>query len=80
MLGELADILFRSKFEKKIAASLLSIDQLVDLYAGFAALVRPVPVPRLADLLVTGDRALLLLAEYDGGRIVSVSEALQTVG
>ncbi|MGA3187536.1 MAG: hypothetical protein ABSF22_10540 [Bryobacteraceae bacterium] len=56
MLGELADILFRSKFEKKIAASLLSIDQLVDLYAGFAALVRPVPVPRLADLLVTGDR------------------------
>jgi putative PIN family toxin of toxin-antitoxin system len=29
-----------------------------------------------ADYLVTGDRALLSLAEYEGGRIVSVSEAL----
>ena len=97
LLAELTDILFRSKFVKKIAASLLSVDELFALYAAFADLVRPVPVPRLAtdpdddvviataiaaraDFLVTGDRALLLLAEYDGGRIVSVNEALQAVG
>jgi putative PIN family toxin of toxin-antitoxin system len=29
-----------------------------------------------SDYLVTGDRALLSLAEYEGGRIVSVNEAL----
>ena len=33
MLAELTDILGRRKFEKKIAASLLTIDQLVDGYA-----------------------------------------------
>jgi putative PIN family toxin of toxin-antitoxin system len=97
LLEELTEILSRSKFDKKITASLLSVDQLVDLYAELAAVVRPVPVPRLAtdpdddmviatalaakaELLVTGDRALLLLAEYESGRIVSVSEALQAVG
>ena len=48
MLAELTDILGRRKFDKKIAASGLSIDQLVDGYAQLAALVRPSPVPRLA--------------------------------
>jgi putative PIN family toxin of toxin-antitoxin system len=93
LLAELTGILSRSKFEKKIAASRLSVDQLVDLYAGAVALVRPISTPRLApdpdddvvigtalaaraDFLVTGDRALLSVAEYEGGRIVSVSEAL----
>jgi uncharacterized protein len=38
----------RPKFEKKIAASQLSIDEIVDLYAGLAALVRPTSVPRIA--------------------------------
>jgi putative PIN family toxin of toxin-antitoxin system len=96
MLEELTGILYRRKFEKKIAASLLSIDQLVNLYAGIAALVRPIPVAGLArdpdddvvigtalaakaDFLVTGDLALLSVAEYEGGRIVSVREALQAV-
>ena len=93
MLAELTDILSRPKFEKKIAASLLSVDRLVDLYAELAALVRPAAVPRLApdpdddivigtaiaakaDFIVTGDRSLLALAEYEGGRIISVNEAL----
>jgi putative PIN family toxin of toxin-antitoxin system len=86
----------RPKFAKKIAASLLSVDQLVDLYAELVALVRPTPVPRLAPdpdddvvigtapaakakFIVTGDRALLSVAEYEGGRIISVSQALDAV-
>jgi len=48
LLAELTGILSRSEFEKKIAASLLSVDQLVDLYAGVVSLVRPIPTPRLA--------------------------------
>ena len=48
LLAELADILGRRKFDKKIAASLLTIDQLVDRYAQLAALVRPSAVPRIA--------------------------------
>ncbi len=96
LLAELTDILSRSKFEKKIAASLLSVDQLVDLYSELVALVRPIPVPRIApdpdddvvigtalaakaDFIVTGDRTLLMLAEYEGCRIISVSEALQSL-
>jgi hypothetical protein len=33
LLAELTDIPSRPKFEQKISASLLSVDQLVDLYA-----------------------------------------------
>ena len=96
LLAELTEILARQKFEIKIAASLLSVDQLVDLYAELVALVRPTPIPRTApdpdddivigtalaakaDILVTGDRALLSVAEYLGGRIVPVTQALQAV-
>lgn len=48
MLAELTDILTRRKFAKKIAASKLTIDQLVDGYAQLAALVRPVGAARIA--------------------------------
>ena len=48
LLAELADILGRRNFDKKIAASLLTIDQLVDRYAQLAALIRSSPVPRIA--------------------------------
>ena len=41
MLAELSDILARRKFARNIAASLLSIEHLVDGYAQLAALVRP---------------------------------------
>ena len=47
MLAELTDILSRRKFEKKIAASLLTVDQLVDRYAELAQVVRPTPTPRI---------------------------------
>lgn len=48
LLAELTDILNRWKFEKKIAASRLAVDQLVDRYTDLAAVVRPMPVPRVA--------------------------------
>ena len=67
MLAELTDILARRKFAKKIAASGLTIDQLVDGYAQFAALVHPSPVPRIApdpdDDVVIGT-ALAAKAEF----------------
>lgn len=47
MLAELTDILARPKFAKKIAASLLTVDQLVDGYAELTQLVRPTPTPRI---------------------------------
>ena len=97
LLAELTDILGRRKFDKKIAASTLTVDQLVDRYAALAALVRPTPTPRIApdpdddvvigtalaakaDLVVTGDKPLLSVAEYQGVRIVGVSHALQIIG
>ena len=48
MLAELSDILGRRKFSKKIAASQLTIDQLVDGYALLASVVRPAATPRIA--------------------------------
>lgn len=48
MLVELTDILHRRKFEKKIAASGLTIAQLVAGHAQLAAVVQPTPMPRLA--------------------------------
>ena len=97
LLAELTDILGRRKFDKKIAASTLTVDQLVDRYAALAALVRPTPTPRIApdpdddvvigtalaakaDLVVTGDKPLLSVAEYQGVRLVGVSQALQIIG
>lgn len=97
LLAELTDILGRRKFDKKIAASTLTVDQLVDRYAALAALVRPAPTPRIApdpdddvvigtalaakaDLVVTGDKPLLSVANYQGVRIVGVSQALQIIG
>ena len=97
LLAEPTDILGRRKFDKKIAASTLTVDQLVDRYAALVALMRPAPTPRVApdpdddvvigtalaakaDLIVTGDKALLSVAEYQGIRIVSVILALQIVG
>lgn len=47
MLAELTDILARPKFANKIAASLMTVDQLVDGYAELAQLVRPTPTPRI---------------------------------
>lgn len=47
LLAELTDVLGRRRFERKIAASQFSVDELVDRYAALAALVRPLPIPRV---------------------------------
>lgn len=44
LLSELTDILTRSKFDNKIAAAMLTADQLVDRYAELAQVVRPVTI------------------------------------
>lgn len=44
LLAELTDILVRSKFEKKLAASGLTIEQIVDRYAELAAVVQPAAI------------------------------------
>lgn len=97
LLAELTDILGRRKFARKIAASTLTIDQIVDRYAALAAPVRPAPTPRIApdpdddvvigtalaakaDLIVTGDQPLLSVAEHQGVRMVSVSQAARIIG
>ena len=48
LLRELTGILSRDKFAEKIAASGQSIDQIVDGYAAYAQIVRPVTTPRIA--------------------------------
>ena len=97
LLAELTEVLARSKFDKKIEASSLSIDEIVDRYAVLAALVRPIAIERTApdpdddvvigtalaakaDLIVTGDKLLLSLAQHHEVRIVSVVDALELIG
>lgn len=53
LLAELTDILWRRKFEKKVAASMLSVDQLVDRYAEVTSLVRSSLVPALRQIPMT---------------------------
>lgn len=48
LLAELTDILGRPKFAKKIEASMLSLDQLVDHYRELTIVVRPTPVSGIA--------------------------------
>lgn len=48
LLTELTRVLGQHKFEQKIAASALSVDQLVDDYAVLAAVVRPIAVVGIA--------------------------------
>ena len=96
LLAELTDILGRRKFEKKIAASTLSVDELVDRYTDLTTLVRPTPLSGIApdpdddmvigtalaaqaQLIVTGDKPLLSVTEYQGVRIIRVSEATQKI-
>ena len=80
MLAELTDILGRRKFDKKIAASGLTIDKFVDGYAQLASVVRPSATPRIApdpdDDVVIGT-ALAAKAEFivTGDKpLLSVSE------
>ena len=93
LLAELTDILGRPKFGKKIEASLLTVDQLVDHYAALTTLVRPTPTPRIAPdpdddvvigtalaakagAIITGDKPLLTVEEYQGVQLMTVASAL----
>ena len=50
LIRELADILLRKKFERKIAASRLSVDELIAGYEALAATVRPAVIaPTIID-------------------------------
>jgi putative PIN family toxin of toxin-antitoxin system len=96
LLAELSDILARPKFAPKIAASLLSVDELVDRYAQLATLVRPTSIPRIApdpdddlvlatalaakaEFVVTGDRSLLAIGEYQSVKIAGTTAALMQI-
>ena len=48
LLREMTGILSRDKFLQKIAISGQSIDQIVDGYAAYTEIVRPVTTPRIA--------------------------------
>lgn len=48
LLAELTDVLERPRFAARVAASGLTIDQMVDGYAALAHLVRPEPVAGVA--------------------------------
>jgi putative PIN family toxin of toxin-antitoxin system len=48
LLAELADVLSRAKFQRRIAASRLSPDDILHLYAEKVLSVRPSSVPRIA--------------------------------
>ena len=88
MLAELTDILARPKFANKIAASLLSIDQLVDGYAELTQMVRPTPTPRIVadpdDDVVIGTalaaKADLLVTGDRGLLDVGVYQGVRIVG
>jgi len=96
MLAEFADILGRRKFARQLAASLLTIDQIVERYAQLTSVVRPVATPRIAPdpdddmvigtalaakaaFVVTGDKPLLSIADYQGVRIVGVTQAIEII-
>ncbi|CAN7764569.1 hypothetical protein LJR290_007239 [Variovorax sp. LjRoot290] len=94
-LQELSGILARHKFANKIAASGLTLEQLVHGYATLASLVRPatiaptikddpdddvVPAAALAArsrLIVSGDRHLLTLGQFQGIAILTVRQAME---
>ena len=48
LLRELTGILSRDKFSERILASNQSIDQIVDGYAAYTEIVRPITTPRVA--------------------------------
>lgn len=88
LLAELTDILGRRKFEKKIAASLMSVDQLVDRYSDLTLMVRPIAVTGVApdpdDDVVIGTalaaRAERIVTGDKGLLSVSAHQGVRVVG
>jgi uncharacterized protein len=80
LLTELGDILGRRKFDKKIAASLLSVDQLVERYADLTSIFLPTAISGIApdpddDVVIgtalAGAAALIVTGDL---RLLSVGE------
>jgi putative PIN family toxin of toxin-antitoxin system len=94
LLAELAEVIGRDKFVKRVRAATLSAAELVQDYERLAEVVEPQPLPAptsrdsdddhvlacalagKADLIVSGDRDLLTLHEYQGIPILSTTAAL----
>lgn len=95
LLAELTRVLHRAKFANAIAASRLSIEELVLGYADLAIVIEPSSIaPTITadpdddqvlacglaaktDLIVSGDKHLLSLKQYQDMPIVTTAEALQ---
>jgi uncharacterized protein len=94
LLAELAEVIGRDKFAKRVLAATLSATELVQDYERLAEIVesQPLPAPTSrdpdddhvlacalaaqADLIVSGDRDLLTLREYQEMPILSTAAAL----
>ena len=97
LLAELAEVIGRDKFVKRVHAATLSAAELVQDYERLAEIVEPQPLPiptsrdpdddhvlacaraGKADLIVSGDRDLLTLHEYQDIPILSTTDALARV-
>jgi putative PIN family toxin of toxin-antitoxin system len=94
LLAELAEVIGRDKFVKRVHAATLSAAELVQDYERLAEIVEPQPLSAptsrdsdddhvlacalaaQADLIVSGDRDLLTLHEYQGMPILSTTATL----
>jgi hypothetical protein len=96
LLAELADVLSRPKFKRRLAAAKLSVEDILRLYSKSVLSVRPHSVPCIApdpdddvvigtalaahaELIVTGDRGLLSVKQYQRIGILSVTDALTSL-
>ena len=95
LLMELADILSRQKFARKLAAAKFSGEQLVERYAWLNTVVYPTAIAPIiiedpdddhviacalvanAQLIISGDRHLLNLKQYQSIRIVKAADAVR---
>jgi len=72
-LGQLIDLyLEQASIVVPVSTPRLALDPDDDVVIGTALAAK-------ADLLVTGDHDLLSVSTYEGGRIVSVRDALETI-
>lgn len=80
LIAELAEILARKKFERKIAASGLSIDELVAGYCNLATVVRPWLIPPTILNDPDDDQVLACAVGAHADLIVSGDQHLLTLG
>jgi putative PIN family toxin of toxin-antitoxin system len=94
LLAELAEVLPRAKFAKRVAAARVSVERLVRRYARLARSITPAEINPIVfadtdddaviacalaahvDLIVSGDKRLRNVKNYQGIPIVTAAEAL----